>query len=69
MSFDYKRMTKFENNLGVKDKKVRMIAGVVLMAISLFNASIFMLLVGGVLVATSYSGWCPFYSGLGRNSL
>ncbi len=63
MKFDYKRMIKFEHNLGAKDKKVRMIAGLVLLFVSLFLGSVLMLLVGGVLVATSYFGWCPAYSG------
>lgn len=69
MSFDYKRMIKFEHNIGAKDKKIRLISGVVLLTASLFTASVFFLLVGLVLVATSYFGWCPAYSGLGRNSL
>ena len=69
MSFDYKRLVKFEHNIGTKDKKVRMIAGVVLFAASLFTASVLMLLVGMVLIATSYFGWCPAYSGMDRNTL
>lgn len=68
MSFDYKRLVKFEHNLGAKDKKVRLYSGVVLLAVSLFTASVLMLLVGLVLVATSYSGWCPLYSGLNKNT-
>lgn len=68
MSFDYKRMVKFEHNLGAKDKKVRMVSGVVLLAASLFTAKILLLLVGLILVATSYSGWCPVYSGLDKNT-
>ena len=63
MKFDYKRLVKFEHNIGAKDKKVRMISGLVLMFISLFTASVLLLIVGGVLVATSYFGWCPAYSG------
>lgn len=69
MSFDYKRLVKFEHNIGAKDKKVRMISGVVLLAVSLFTASILMLVVGLVLVGTSYSGWCPAYSGFNKNTL
>ncbi|MBD9357559.1 YgaP family membrane protein [Methylomonas albis] len=69
MSFDYKRLIKFEHNIGEKDKKVRMVSGVVLLSASLFTASILMLLVGLVLVATSYSGWCPAYSSLDKNTL
>ena len=67
--FDYKRLVKFEHNIGVKDKKVRLISGVILLFVSLFTASILLLIVGGVLVATSYFGWCPAYSGFSINSL
>ena len=68
MSFDYKRLAKFEHNLGAKDKKVRLYSGVILLAVSLFTASVLMLLVGLVLVATSYFGWCPAYSGFNKNT-
>lgn len=63
MNFDYKRLLKFEHNVGAKDKKIRLYAGIALLAISLFTASVVLLLVGLVLVATSYFGWCPAYSG------
>jgi len=69
MSFDYKRMVKFEYNLGAKDKKVRMVSGVVLLAVSLFTAKVLLLLVGLGLVGTSYFGWCPAYSGFGKSTL
>jgi hypothetical protein len=69
MSFDYKRLVKFEHNLGAKDKKVRLYSGIVLLSVSLFTASVLMLLVGVVLVGTAYSGWCPAYSSLNKNSL
>lgn len=69
MSFDYKRMVKFEYNLGAKDKKVRMVSGVVLLAASLFTAKVLLLLVGLGLVGTSYFGWCPAYSGFGKSTL
>lgn len=69
MNFDYKRLVKFEHNIGAKDKKVRMVSGLVLVFVSLFLGSVLMLLVGGVLIATSYFGWCPGYSGCNYNSL
>ena len=69
MSFDYKRLLKFEHNIGAKDKKVRLVSGIALLAVSLFTASILMLLVGLVLVGTSYFGWCPAYSGFGKSTL
>ncbi|MGD0958264.1 MAG: DUF2892 domain-containing protein [Methylomonas sp.] len=69
MKFDYKRLMKFEHNMGLKDKKVRMYSGLALLFISLFLGSVLMLIVGGVLVATSYFGWCPAYSGFEYNTL
>lgn len=68
MSFDYKRMTKFEHNVGEKEKKYRLYGGAALLVISIFTAQIFLLIVGLVLVATGYSGWCPVYSGMCRNT-
>jgi hypothetical protein len=69
MSFDFKRMTKFEHNIGEKEKKYRTYGGAALIFVSIFTAQIALLLVGLVLVATGYSGWCPAYSGLGKNTL
>jgi len=68
MKFDYKRLLKFEHNVGAKDKKIRLYAGIALLVLSLFTASVLMLLVGVVLVATGYFGTCPAYSGFGYNT-
>ncbi len=70
MNFDYKRMLKFEHNVGEKEKKCRLYGGVALLVISLFvpGGEVLLLLVGLVLVATGYSGWCPVYSGLNKNT-
>ncbi len=68
MSFDFKRMMKFEHNVGLKEKKYRLYGGAALLVVSIFTAQIVLLLVGLVLVATGYSGWCPAYSGLGKNT-
>lgn len=68
MSFDYKRMTKYEHNVGEKEKKYRLYAGAALLVVSIFTAQIILLLAGLVLVATGYSGWCPVYSGMGKNT-
>lgn len=69
MSFDYKRLLKFEHNIGDKEKKYRLIGGSILILVSIFTASIFFLLFGIVLAATGYSGWCPAYSGFDKNTL
>ena len=68
MSFDYKRMTKFEHNIGENEKKYRLYAGAALIAMSIFTASIALLLIGMVLIGTGFSGWCPAYSGMGKNT-
>lgn len=68
MSFDFKRMMQFEHNVGEKEKKYRLYGGAALLLISVFTAEITLLLVGLALVATGYSGWCPVYSGLNKNS-
>ncbi len=70
MNFDFKRMLKFEHNVGEKEKKYRLYAGSALLVISLFvpGGEVLLLLVGMVLVATGYFGWCPVYSGLHKNT-
>jgi hypothetical protein len=69
MNFDFKRMLKFEHNVGEKEKKYRTIAGSVALLVSLPIASIPLLLIGMILVATGYSGWCPVYSGMNKNTM
>ena len=69
MSFDFKRMLKFEINVGTKEKQVRLYAGAASLFISLFLASVPLLLIGLVLVATGYSAWCPVYSGLEKSTV
>ena len=68
MSFDYKRMIKFEHNVGEKEKKYRIYGGAALIAISLFTAEITLLVVGIILVATGFSGFCPAYAGLKKST-
>ena len=68
MSFDYKRMIKFEHNVGEKEKKYRIYGGAALIVISLFTAEITLLVVGIILVATGFSGFCPAYAGLNKST-
>jgi hypothetical protein len=68
MSFDYKRLLKFEHNVGAKEAKMRMMAGSAALLISIFTAKIILLVLGLVLIATGYSGWCPAYSGMNKNT-
>ncbi len=68
MSFDVKRMIKFEHNIGSKEKQYRLYAGVAALAVAIFSGSIPLLLIGLLLAGTGFSGWCPAYSGLGKNT-
>ena len=68
MGFNYKLLTKTEINIGEKEKKIRLIAGSVLLFISLFTASIILLLVGLLLVATGYTRVCPAYSAMEKST-
>lgn len=68
MSFDFKRMTQFELNVGCKEKRCRIYAGSAALIVSVFTAYIALLVVGMILVATGYFGWCPVYSGLHKNT-
>lgn len=68
MSFDFKRMLKFEHNVGDKEKKYRVYGGAALFVLSVFTASIFLLIAGCALIATGFWGWCPAYSGFGKNT-
>jgi len=69
MKFDFKRMLKFEVNIGTKEKKARTYAGAAMLFISLFLASVPLLLIGLILVATGYTRWCPIYSGMEKSTV
>lgn len=68
MSFDFKRMMHFEHNVGCKEKRCRIYAGSAALVASVFTAYIALLVVGMILVATGYFGWCPVYSGMHKNT-
>lgn len=68
MSFDFKRMLKYQLNVGEKEKKYRIYAGAALFIVSIFTASILLLALGIILIATGYSGFCPVYAGLDKNT-
>lgn len=63
MSFDYKRLFKFELNLEGRQKNYRLYAGIAALLVSLVG-SIPLLLIGLVLTAEGYFGWCPICSAL-----
>ncbi len=68
MSFDFKRALKFEHNVGEKEKKYRLYGGAALIVVSVFTAEIALLLVGLILVATGFTGFCPAYAGMNKNT-
>lgn len=68
MSFDYKRLTNTEINIGEKERKIRLIAGAASLFISLFTASIILLVIGVMLIATGYTRVCPAYSAMDKNT-
>lgn len=69
MNFDFKRMLKFEHNIGTKEKQYRLYAGAAIAALSVFMGNIVLLLIGVVLIATGFSGWCPAYSGMNKSTV
>jgi hypothetical protein len=69
MSFDIKKMTKRELNVGLKDQKIRYGVGTALALVSVFLANIPLLIIGVILLASARLRWCPVYSGLGRNTV
>jgi hypothetical protein len=69
MSFDFKRALKPELNVGLKDRKIRYGAGAAALLLSVFLGNIFLLVIGGVLVASAYMRWCPAYSGLNKSTV
>ncbi len=69
MSFDYKRLVKFEINVGEKEHKIRLIVGSIILSLSLFFADIIMLLVGVALIATGYTNFCPVYSAMEKSTV
>ena len=68
MNFDFKRMIQFEHNVGEQEKKYRLYGGAALIVISIFTASIALLLIGLIGVATGFTGFCPINAGLNRNT-
>jgi hypothetical protein len=69
MTFDIKRALVRELNLGEKERNIRYGVGAAAILLSVFMGDIFLLLIGGMLVATAFMRWCPIYSGLGRSTV
>ena len=69
MNFDYKKVIKPDINVGDREQRIRLLTGTALVFISIFTASIILLLVGLILIATGYFGRCPAYAGIGRSTV
>ncbi|MBM3202803.1 DUF2892 domain-containing protein [Candidatus Woesearchaeota archaeon] len=69
MNFDIKRALVRELNVGIKDRNIRYGAGAVALLLSVFLGDIFLLVIGGILIATAFLRWCPVYSGLSRSTV
>lgn len=57
-----------EKNIGKKDRAVRGVVGVLLIAISLFHGSVATAIIGLALIATVYLRHCPVYAALKTNT-
>lgn len=67
-SFDIKKI-KYEINIGGKDRNIRFIVGATALAASVFMGSIALLVIGGLLVVSGFTRWCPAYSAFQHNTL
>ncbi|MGH8549715.1 MAG: YgaP family membrane protein [Methylococcales bacterium] len=68
MAFELKTRFNFKKNVGTQEQQKRYALGSIALLISVFTASIPLLLLGGILVATAKMSWCPVSSGLGKNT-
>ncbi len=68
MNFDFKRMLKYQRNVGDQDQKIRYGVGFLACLISIFLGSVPLLLLGIALFASGYTRYCPIYSGMGRST-
>ena len=68
MNFDFKRMMKIERNLSIKEKQYRLYSGIAMLVVSLFTASIPLLVFGVFCVVEFYLSWCPVCAGMNRNT-
>ena len=55
-------------NMGKFDRIIRLIIGLAIVAWGVMNNNIIADLIGGVLLFTSLTGWCPLYIPFGINT-
>lgn len=58
-----------ENNIGVKDKNIRLGAGIVLLILAVVLKAWWMGLIGIIMLGTALIGYCPLYQLLGYHTL
>ncbi|GAB6066856.1 hypothetical protein JCM13664_01740 [Methylothermus subterraneus] len=68
MQFDFKRMLKYQYNVGEQDQKIRYGVGGLSIFVSLFLGSVPLLLLGIALLISGYTHFCPIYAGLGKTT-
>ncbi|MGR9107942.1 MAG: YgaP family membrane protein [Gammaproteobacteria bacterium] len=68
MAFELKQMLNYQKNIGTQEQQKRYALGSLFLLISVFMASIPLLLLGCYLVGTAKINWCPVWSGLGKNT-
>ncbi|MGH8498606.1 MAG: YgaP-like transmembrane domain [Methylococcales bacterium] len=68
MAFTIKQLFSFNKNVGKQEQQKRYALGSVALLISVFTASVGLLLLGCILVGTAKMNWRPIGSGLGKNT-
>lgn len=66
MAFTLKQRLNFKKNVGKQEQQKRYALGSMALLISVFTASIPLLLLGCILAGTAKMNWCPIWAGLGR---
>ena len=68
MAFEPKQILNYKKNVGKNEQQKRYAFGVVALLVSVFTASVPLLLIGCILVGTAKFNWCPVWSALGKNT-
>ncbi|MCI0668492.1 MAG: DUF2892 domain-containing protein [Methylococcaceae bacterium] len=68
MAFEFKTRFNLEKNVGREEQQRRYALGSIALLISVFTASVPLLLLGCILLGTAKMNWCPVWSGLGKNT-
>lgn len=69
MSFDIKRLCHREYNVGTKDQKIRLGAGVAVMILASLMENGILMLLGLLVTVLAVLKWCPAYSAMGKSTV